>query len=158
MKSKFPWQQSRSNIPKGLLLGHDEVRAELVRATEMQGRVGDAAAEVARLCLPHFEHEEKSLFPILSILPEMAAGIVRPEMAEILPMVSAFKAWHETADEQHQSIANAIHGMLVAAYREDNREIIEFGYCLRVHERLEDDVIYPTALMIGNYVQDRLGA
>lgn len=158
MKPKFPLQQSRLSLPKALLLGHDEARAELVRATEMRGSVGDAAGKVARLCLPHFEHEEKSLFPILSILPEVAAGIVRPEMAEILPMISSFRAWHETADEQHRSIANAIHGMLVAAYREDNREIIEFGYCLRVHERLEDDVIYPTALMIGNYVQDRLGA
>lgn len=156
MNSKFQ-AQGIFRIPEALRLGHDEVRAELVRATSMPGRIGEVAGRVAGLCLPHFAREEETVFPAFALLPELASGTVRPEMAEVLPWISAFRAWHDTLLDQHQSIATAVHSLLLAAHKENNREIAEFAYCLRVHERLEDEVIYPTVLLIGKYVQERLG-
>ena len=156
MNSKFQWQ-GIFRMPEALRLGHDQVRAELVRATTTPGRIGEAAGRVAGLCLPHFEREEEMVFPVFGLLRELASGKVRPEMAEVLPLVSAFSAWRDALGDAHQSIAPAIHGLLLAAQKEDNREIVEFAYCLRVHERLEDEVIYPMVPLIGRYVQERLG-
>lgn len=155
MNSKFQ-SQGIFRIPDALRLGHDEVRAELVRATSTPGRIGDAAERVAGLCLPHFEREEELVFPVFGLLRELASGEVRPEMAEILPLVSAFSAWHDALDAQHQAIASAIHALLLAAHKENNREFAEFAYCMRVHERLEDEVIYPMVPLIGKYVQQKL--
>ena len=156
MNPKFEWQ-SIFRMPEALRLGHDQVRAELVRATTTPGRIGEAAGRVAGLCLPHFEREEELVFPVFGLLPELASGKMRPEMAEVLPLVSAFSAWHDALSKQHQAIASSIHALLLAAHKEKNREIAEYAYCLRVHERLEEDVIYPTVLLIGRYVQARLG-
>jgi hypothetical protein len=156
MNSNFQ-SQGKFRIPDALKIGHDDVRAELVRATSVPGRIGEAAERVAGLCLPHFAREEEFMFPVFGVLRELASGEVRPEMAEILPLVSTFSAWHDALDAQHQSIRSAIQALLLAAHREDNREVAEFAYCLRVHERLEDEVIYPMVPLIGRYVQEKLG-
>ncbi len=147
----------RFKTPEGLRLGHDDARAELVRVSSMDSFVGEAARFLARICLPHFEHEEKFVFPVFGLLPELALGRVRPEMAEALPLIASFGSWHETFDSQHQSIGAAVHALLTAGYKENNREAIEFGYCLRAHERMEHQVIFPTVFLIGKYVQEKLG-
>ncbi|MBE0626587.1 MAG: hypothetical protein IH606_17440 [Burkholderiales bacterium] len=144
-------------IPEALRLGHDEMRAELVRATSMPGPVGKAAGRVASLCLPHFEREEETVYPVFGLLRDLSSGRLLPEMAEVLPLVAAFTEWRNSLGDEHLSIAPAIHSLLLAAHQEDNREILEFTYALRMHEKLEDDVIFPTVLLIGNYVQERLG-
>jgi hemerythrin HHE cation binding domain-containing protein len=139
-----------------LRLDHDEIRAELARATMETGPIGEAAMRVARFCLPHFEHEEKTVFPALSLLHDLSLGEVRPEMAEVLPLISDFSARHKALNNQHQSIISALEALLLAANREKNREIADFAYNLRLHERIEDEVIYPTVMLIGNYLRERL--
>ena len=156
MYSKFE-SQRMFRIPEALKLGHDEMRAELVRATMIPGRIGETAGRVACLCLPHFEQEEDAVFPVFGLLGELASGTVRAEMADILPLVSDFRAWRDSLGNQHHSIAPLLHELLLAAYDEDNREIVEFTYSLRMHERLEEEVIFPTVFLIGNYVQEKLG-
>ena len=156
MNPKFQWN-SKLNMPQALRLSHDEVRAEFVRATSVPGRIGEAAERVAELCLPHFEREEETVFPVFGILHDLASGEFRPEMAEVLPLISDFSAKHRALDEQHQAIGSAVWALLVAAHKEDNREIAEFAYCLRSHERLEHEILYPTVFLIREYVQQRLG-
>ena len=155
MNSKF-LSNGIINDPESLRLDHDEIRAELARATMEPGPIGKAAMRVARYCLPHFEHEEKAVFPALGLLHDLSLGEVRPEMAEVLPLISAFSARHEALGNQHQSIISAVEALLQAANKEKNREIADFAYNLRVHERIEDEVIYPTVMLIGNYLRERL--
>ena len=145
------------NDPGALRLDHEEIRAELARATMEPGPIGQAAMRVARYCLPHFEHEEEAVFPALGLLHDLSLGEVRPEMADVLPLIAKFKARHEALGSQHQSIIAAVEALLEAANKEKNREIADFAYNLRVHERIEDEVIYPTVMLIGNYVRERLG-
>jgi hypothetical protein len=151
----FNWN-GKLSVPKALLRGHDEARAELVRATMEGGRIAKAGKRVAQLCLPHFEHEEKAVFPVLALLPDLERGNVRPEMMEMMPMISDFRAKRDALNAHHQSIASAIEELLQAAHAEKNREFAEFAYTLRVHEMIEDEVIYPAVVLIGNYLQEKL--
>ena len=144
------------NVPTALLRGHDEARAALVRATMEGGRIAKAAKRVAQLCLPHFEHEEKSVFPVLALLPYLEQGNLRPEMMDVMPLIFNFRAKHDALNDHHQSILAAIEALLQAAHKEKNREFAEFAYNLRVHERIEDEVIYPTVVLIGKYLQEKL--
>jgi hypothetical protein len=143
------------NVPKALRSGHDEARSELVRATMEGGRIAKAAKRVAQLCLPHFEHEERSVFPILTLLPHLSPKTLRPEMMEVMPLISRFRSKHDAMNHHHQSILSAIDGLVQAAYKEKNREFAEFAYNLRDHERIEDEVIYPTVFLIGDYLQEK---
>ena len=143
-------------VPDAMLRAHDEARAALVRATMEGGRITKAAKRVAELCLPHFEHEEESVFPVLALLTYLAQGNLRPEMMDVMPLIFSFRAKHDALNDHHQLIVSAIEGLLQAAHTEKNREFAEFAYNLRVHERIEDEVIYPTVILIGKYLQEKL--
>ena len=155
MNSHTGWYRNL-NVPDALRLSHDEARSELVRATTEEGRIAKAAKRLADLCLPHFEWEEKTVFPVLGLLPELTRGDVRPEMVEILPMIAEFSSKQDALANQHQLILSAVEGLLLAAHREKNREFAEFAYNLRIHERIEDEVTYPTVLLIGRYLRQSL--
>ena len=144
------------NIPHALRLAHNEARYGLVHATRQRGAFVEAVNSLSRLCLPHFEWEEKTVFPILGLMPELKRGIVRPEMAEVLPIIADFSARQDTADDHHQMILSAIIALLQAVDPAKNKEVAEFAYNLRVHEKIEDDVVYPTVLLIGEYLREKL--
>lgn len=153
MSSAFKWI-GNLNICKVLLRDHDEARAEIVQARMEGGRIADAAERVARLCLPHFEEEEKRVFPVLALLPDLKRGNLRPEMMDVLPLISDFKERHEALHDHHRSITSAIEALLEAANTEKNGDCIELAYRLRIHEWIEDEAIYPKVVLIGNYLQE----
>jgi hypothetical protein len=78
-------------IPEPLKLEHEELHAELLRATQVPGQVGAAAREVARVLHAHFEKEEEYALPPLGLLPLLAQGRVTPDMAGILTMTDKLK-------------------------------------------------------------------
>ena len=119
------------------------------------GRIAKAAKRVAELCLPHFEHEEKTVFPVLALLPYLEQGNLRPEMLDVMPLIFNFRAKHDAINDHHQLIVSAIEELLKAAHKEKNREFAEFAYNMRVHEKVEDEVIYPAVVLIGKYLQEK---
>jgi hypothetical protein len=157
MGSILNWN-GKLNVPDALRRGHDEARTELVRAAMQGGRIAKAAKRVAQLCLPHFEHEEKSVFPVLALLPYLAPENLRPEMMDVMPLISDFRAKHDALNDHHQSILAEIEELLQAAHKEKNREFAELAYNLRIHERVEDEVIYPAVVLIGGYLQEKLAS
>ena len=154
MSSTLGWN-GKLSVPDALLRGHDEARSELVRATMEGGRIARAAKRVAELCLPHFEHEERCIFPVLALLPHLGRGILQPEMMDVIPLISNFSARHDALNEHHQSILAAIDELLQAAHKEQNSEFVEFAYTMKVHEKVEDEVIYPAVALIGRYLKDK---
>lgn len=154
MGSIINWN-GKLTVPNALQRDHDDARAEFVRADMEGGRIAKAGKRVAQLCLPHFEHEERSVFPVLALLPYLASDNLQPEMMDVMPLITAFRAKHDAIRNHHQSILAAIEALTQAAHKEKNREFAEFAYTLQVHEDLEDEVIYPTVVLIGNYLQER---
>src|SRR6266568_8660498 len=115
----------KTGVPDALLRAHDEMRAELVQATLEGGRIATAAKRVAQLCLPHFEHEEKYIFPVLALLPFLERGILMADMVDVMPLISNFKAKHDAANEHHQLILGATEELLQAAHKEKTREFAD---------------------------------
>ena len=158
MSTIFNSWNGELNVPNVLLRSHDEARMVFVRATLEGGRIASAARRVAQLCLSHFEHEESTVFPVLSLLPYLQQGDLRPEMAEVVPLIAAFRAKQAVVDNHHRLIAAAIEAMLQAARKEKNKEFAQLAYNLRVHERVEDEVVFPTVVLIGKYLQEKLAS
>lgn len=73
-------------IPRSLKAEHDELHAELARATKESGEIGAAAREVARILHPHFVSEEDVALPPLGLLPAIATGAATPEMKPAIDM------------------------------------------------------------------------
>ena len=153
MISEFSRAENHNRI-SALRQDHDELRAELSRATMDPSPIGEVAKRLAALCLPHFAQEEKTVFPVFELLPDVIEGDAPPA---VLLLVSRFIARHNDLDRAHKSIISEVEALLGAANQEHNWEFANFAYQLRVHERIENEVIFPTVNLIGNYVRERLG-
>jgi hemerythrin HHE cation binding domain-containing protein len=139
-------------IPAPLKREHDELHAQLVRATNEPGVVGEAAREVARLLRPHFVKEEEFGLPPLGLLSEVARGAVRADMAEALAMTRRIKAELPAMFAEHRLIAAALEVLRREARRAGRRDVEEFADALQRHAETEELVLYPAAVLLGEHL------
>jgi hypothetical protein len=142
----------RLQIPAPLKAEHDELHARLVRATQEPGVLGEAAREVARLLHPHFVKEEAFGLPPLGLLSEVALGVVRAEMAEVLVMTRRIKAELPAMFAEHRQIAAALEVLRREARRAGRADLEEFATALQRHAETEERVLYPAAVLLGEYL------
>ena len=127
-------------IPKPMKIEHDELHADLVQATKAGGQPGESAKAVAKVLHNHFVKEEEYALPPLGLLVALSEGRFELGMAEVLKMTDKLEAELPTMLSEHKDI--------VAAFAEK----------LMLHAQSEEQVAYPTALLIGRYVKSKLAA
>ncbi len=143
-------------IPRPLKVEHEELHDMLRKATKEPGELGDAAKAVAKLMHPHFVKEEEYALPPLGLLRDLAQGKVTPDMKGVLELTDKLKADLNQMLEEHKSIVAALAKLSAAAKKEDKMEYAEFADALVLHAQTEEEVSYPTAILIGEYVREKL--
>ena len=142
--------------PPSLRREHEELHADLARAGQLPGLLGQTAREVARIMHPHFLREDEYAIPPLSLLPRLARGDVTPEMAEVLPLIARLKEEMPLMIEEHRAILGAVRAFALAAESEGDEKCIRLAAELMVHAQLEEEVLYPAAVLIGEYIKAKL--
>ncbi len=145
------------SIPKPLKSEHEELHAELAKATRVSGQIGDAARAVAKILHPHFVKEEDFALPPLGLLALLAEGKLTPEMRQVLQMTDRLKVELPQMLEEHKAIVAALKKLSDVAKREKKIEYVHFAEKLIAHAKTEEEVLYPTAILIGEYVKLKLG-
>lgn len=143
-------------IPKPLKAEHDELHAELVRATKAGGRTGDAAKTVAKLLHPHFVKEEEYALPPLALLAALSQGKIEAGMADVLQMTDRLKPELPTMLAEHKEIVAALAKLVDAAKAENKPDIVHFADKLMLHAQTEEQVLYPAAILVGEVVRSKL--
>jgi hypothetical protein len=143
-------------IPQSLISEHEELHSELTKATKMSGYVGDAAKAVAKALHPHFVREEECALPPLGLLQLLAKEEMSPDMKEALSMTDRLKAELPEMLEEHKNIVSALKGLSFAATKANKKEIVEFAEKLTRHAQMEEELLYPTAILIGEYLKIKL--
>lgn len=144
-------------IPRTLKVEHEELHEQLHKATRESGPVGVAAKAVAKVMHPHFVKEEEYALPPLGLLPALARGEITSDMTEVLPMTEKLKAELDEMLAEHESIVDALRNLVDVARRESKPEYAEFAERLILHAQTEEEVSYPTAILIGEYLKLKLG-
>jgi hemerythrin HHE cation binding domain-containing protein len=143
-------------IPDSLRLEHEQLHGQLAEATHLAGRTGEAARRVARILHPHFLREDEYAIPPLGLLARLARGQATPDMAEVLPLVARLKEEMPLMMEEHRAITGALIEFGNAASEEDQEQWAEFADELRHHAQIEEEVLYPAAILVGEYVKAKL--
>jgi len=143
-------------IPRPLKIEHEELHEMLRKATKEPGDLGDAAKAVAKLMHPHFVKEEEYALPPLGLLRDLALGKVTPDMKEVLGLTDKLKAELSQMLGEHKSIVTALEKLSATAKKADKMEYAEFTEALMRHAQTEEEVSYPTAILIGKYVREKL--
>jgi hypothetical protein len=137
---------------------HDELHADLVKATKAGGQTGDAAKAVAKVLHNHFLKEEEYALPPLGLLVALSEGKFETSMAEVLKMTDKLEAELPTMLSEHKDIVAALKKLTEAARAESKPDIVHFAEKLMLHAQTEELVSYPTSLLIGRYVKSKLSA
>jgi hypothetical protein len=122
------------------------------------GRVGEAARTLARLMHPHFVREDEYAMPPLGLLTRLARDEVSPDMAEALPLIARLKAEMPLMLEEHQAIKGALQKLEEVAAAEGKADIVELARRLKLHAESEEEVLYPAAIVVGEYLKLKLPA
>jgi len=143
-------------IPKPMKIEHDELHADLVKATKAGGQTGDAAKAVAKVLHNHFVKEEEYALPPLGLLTALSEGKFEPGMTEVLKMTDKLEAELPTMLSEHKDIVVALEKLIAAARAENKLNVVHFAEKLMLHAQTEEQVSYPTSLLIGRYVKSKL--
>jgi hypothetical protein len=146
---------AKFRVPQSLKLEHEELHAELVKATKAGGKIGEAATAVANVLHPHFVKEEDFALPPLGLLSAVAKGKITPEMREVLGLTDKLKAELPEMLAEHKAIVAALAKLKTAALEEQNDEVAHFAEKLTLHAQTEEEVMYPAAILIGEYLKAR---
>jgi len=141
-------------IPESLRLEHDELHRQLVKAIGEGGKVGEAAMAVADVLHPHFEKEEEYALPPLGLLSSLSKqDKIDPDMKNVLTMTERLKADLPDMIEEHNGIVIALDNLIGVAKNENKTEFVQFAEKLKLHTKTEEEILYPTAILIGEYLK-----
>ncbi|HTP94897.1 MAG TPA: hemerythrin domain-containing protein [Burkholderiales bacterium] len=143
--------------PGSLKTEHAELRATLARAVRESGPIGAAARELNDLLQPHLAKEDLFALPPLALLPYLAEGQVIASMADAVALAGQLKNRLDELLREHRDIQAALHRLIEAARADDRVEYAEFAYRLINHAQMEDQVLYPAAILVGEFLKLKLG-
>jgi hypothetical protein len=144
-------------IPTPLKLEHEELHGELVRATKAGGKTAEAAKAVAKVLHDHFVKEEEFALPPVGLLSVLAQGKVDEEMRSVLAMTDRLKAELPDMLREHKAVVTALRKLMTAAKKEKKPEHARFAEKLILHAKTEEEVLYPAAVLVGEYLKLKLG-
>lgn len=144
------------SVPKSLKEEHAELHAELVAATKAGGKVSEAARAVAESLHPHFVKEEEYALPPLGLLMMLADGGTPSDIPAVIAMTDRLKKDLALMLHEHKAIVTELHKLMEAAKIEKKPEYVHFAEQLKLHAQTEEDVLYPAAIMIGEYLKLKL--
>lgn len=143
-------------IPDSINTEHKELHRELESAIGSGGRTGEAAKVVAEYLHAHFEKEEEYALPPLGLLSQIAEGKISDEMKKAIKLSDWLKAELPQMLNEHEAIIDALNELAKAARSENKTAVVEFTEKLKMHARNEEEVMYPAAILVGEFLKLRL--
>lgn len=142
-------------IPRAMKAEHEELHAALAELTRAGGETGEAARAVAKVLDPHFTKENEYALPPLGLLVRLSEGKFDCSMTGVLEMTEKLRAEMPTMKAEHADITAALQTLRAAATAENKAAGVEFADHLTAHAQTEEEITYPTALLIGSYVKSK---
>lgn len=135
--------------PPSLKEEHKEIMGLLREYSEIQGETGNAVKKLLDVLEPHFQKEEKLAMPVLGSLPELVSGNRLRNLSEIAESQGALLEEYDGMLEEHSELRKFIASTKEIARQEKHQEVIDLLDGLAHHARVEEEVLYPAALLAG---------
>lgn len=142
-------------VPKSLKHEHEELHVELVEATMETGAVGEAARAVSKALYPHFMKEEEYALPPLGILCMLKGELPVSDVKNVLVMIARLKAELSNLHEEHKTIVTGLRHLSDAARQENKQDYAQLAHKFVLHAQMEEEVLYPAVIMIGEYLKNQ---
>lgn len=147
---------AKAAVPHPLKVEHDTFFYELDRARSLPGRLGAAARGLADALQPHLVAEETYALPPLAVLHSLAAHEIPAEATAVIAVTERFRRELPTMHQEHEAILQLLEELSEAAREAENAEMEAFADNLRLHTEMEEQVLYPAAILVGELLRLKL--
>lgn len=143
----------KPETPKALMSGHETLCSDLEEIISYGGNIGSKAQLLADMLYPHFKKEEEYALPPLGLLLTLAEGRWEFDKKEAIKMADTLHTELSQMQKEHAAITTVLQSLKHAAEEEDNLKTKRFIKDLILHVKIEDEVLYPATLLVGNYLK-----
>lgn len=143
----------KPEVPASILLQHQSLLNQIKSFTSFQDSTGRVASRLEEIMLHHFQEEERYVLPPLGLLPELTKGKMPTESDQILQLTDEFRTQFDHMSAEHQFITALVDELTTAAALENHEGISEFVKDLKAHASAEEEIYFPAALLIGDFLK-----
>lgn len=140
-------------VPLVLKEEHDQFLERIRKIASFQDSTGRVAKKLLELMDYHFKEEEDYILPPLGLLPALAKGQIPEQSEKVIQLTERFKSNSAKMIAEHQMIKAYLDEMMIAGAKEDHVETAGFDQALQKHAALEEEVFFPAAILIGEYLK-----
>ena len=151
--SSWPASAAGLDLPASLAAEHDHVREELSRAAREPGKLGTAARSLQAVLEPHLVAEESMALPPLALLVPLSRGESPPDRSAAIHSTARLHAMLPELIKDHAKIGVAAAALRQAAWSARRPDYAELADAIMRHARLEEEVLYPAALLVGRAIR-----
>lgn len=135
--------------PESLREEHEEIFHELRKLSQLKDETGRSMRELHDVLKPHFEREEELAMPLLGLLLPLSAGKEIEDVEKVLELHGKFRQAYVEMIHEHEQVRGKIAAAKRAAEREGHKDGVELMDALAHHAKIEEEVLYPAALLVG---------
>ncbi len=135
---------------------HQAFHDELLKAIKTGGELGNIAMQIDKILNPHFKIEEDYAFPALALMVPLSQGKIDPGMRAALVIIEQLKKELPKLTKDHLEITQMLKDFDNTAKAEKKSEFGQFSQKRTHHARAEEGILYPAAILIGEYLNLKL--
>ena len=147
---QFP---GKPEVPSSIKQEHEILLDQIHRITLFQDSAGLVAVKLNDLMQHHFKEEEDFVLRPLGLLSLLASGKIPEQSKEIILLTDNLTSQLTHLSVEHQLIKAYMDELRQADTNGRHREIIEFERELHKHANTEEEVFFPAAILIGEYLK-----
>lgn len=153
VSTSFP---AKPHVPASIKTEHENLLNKSLEFTSLKDSAGLAAKKLHELIQHHFKEEEDYVLPQLGLLPLLASGNLPENKEEIIALSKKLQSNLTHLDVEHQMIKAYLDELKQLAAKEHLPLIVEFEAELQSHAGMEEEVFFPTSVLIGEYLKLKL--
>jgi len=143
----------KPEVPSSIMKEHKALLDQAYQYTLLPDSAGLAASKLYELMQYHFKEEEDYAFPSLGLLPMLANAEIPEESEKLIQLAEKLQSQLAVMLAEHQMVAAHLNELKQAAGEEHLPEIIKFESDLHRHAQIEEEVLFPASILIGDYLE-----
>lgn len=154
-KSEKPFTQfpGKPEVPSTLKNTHAELLAQLHQFTLIKDSSAKFSLKLQELMLHHFKEEEDFILPPLGLLPSLVSGQLPEKTKDIIKFSGNIRSQMDHLSAEHQLIKAYIEELKKASTAANQPKVIEFEKEVSKHAVSEEEVYFPAAILVGEYLK-----
>lgn len=157
VEQPLPPFPGKPEVPSSIKKEHESLLGKMNQFTLFPDSTGLYAKKLEELMVHHFKEEEDYVLPPLGLLTLITNGQLPEQTHEILLLTEKLKAQMTHLSVEHQLIKAYMDELRLAAAKDNHPGVIEFEQELHKHATIEEEILFPSAILIGEYLKLKAG-